>query len=96
MSRDLLERRLVEVAERLKHLRAELAVADEQLGALSDMAEEARLRALVSETPLADQELREATKHLDAMHRHRSDVEHEIGDLERDQDSLLDRLVAGS
>ena len=93
MSRDLLERRLVEVAERLKHLRA---VADEQLGALSDMAEEARLRALVSETPLADQELREATKHLDAMHRHRSDVEHEIGDLERDQDSLLDRLVAGS
>ena len=54
MSRWLVEKRLSQSAERLKRLRAELAVVDEQLLSLADDADEARLRALVSETPLAD------------------------------------------
>jgi hypothetical protein len=94
MSRPLLERRLIEVAERLKQLRQDLAVADEQLGALAEMADDARLRALVSETPLAAQELREAQKHADAMSRHRAEVIEEIASLERDQDDLLDRMFS--
>ena len=94
MSRSLLERRLTEVATRLKQLRSELLVSDEQLHALADAAEDARLRALVSETPLADQEHHEAQKHADAMHRHRAEVASTIDQLERRQDELLDRLTA--
>lgn len=94
MSRSLVERRLVEVGERLKALRGELAVIDEQLAFFADAADEARLRALVSETPLADREHREAQKHADAMARSRADLVDAIAGLERSQDELLDRLVS--
>ena len=54
----------------------------------------ARLRALVSETPLSSQEHRQAHRHADAMRRHRAEVASSIEELERDQDALLDRLLA--
>jgi hypothetical protein len=94
MSKRLLERRLADVAERLKQLRAELTVTAEQLSSLEDDAAEARLRALVSETPLAEREHHEAQRHADAMLRHRAEVQSSIEQLERRQDELLDRLVA--
>src|SRR5438105_3598170 len=93
MSRWLLERRISEVSERLKRLRAELSVVDEQLAFFADAADEARLRALVSETPLADREHHDAQKHADAMAQSRADVVLAIQALERSQDELLDRLV---
>ena len=96
MSRWLTERRLSDVSARLKRLRGELQVIDEQLAFLADAADEARLRALVSETPLADREHRDAQKHADAMARQRAGVLASIGELERAQDELLDRLVAES
>ena len=94
MSRSLLERRLGEVGERLKQVRGELKVAEEQLAHFADEADEARLRALVSETPLAEQEHREARKHSEAMRRHREELVAEITQLEQSQDALLDRLLA--
>ena len=94
MSKRLLERRLADVAEKLKQLRAELTVTAEQLSSLEDDAAEARLRALVSETPLAEREHHEAQRHADAMLRHRAEVQSSIEQLERRQDELLDRLVA--
>ena len=94
MSRSLVERRLTEVGTRLKELREELAVSDEQLGFLAEAADDARLRALVSETPLADREHQDAQRHADAMHRHRADVLEQISRLEQTQDDLLDRLMA--
>ena len=93
MSKSLLERRLAEVGDRLKALREELAVVDEQLAALVETADDARLRALVSETPLAGREHTEARRHADAMARHRADVAGDVERLERSQDELLDRLV---
>jgi hypothetical protein len=96
MSRSLVERRLSDVADRLRALREELAVTDEQLRTLAEQADDARLRALVSETPLAGHEHREAARHAEAMRRHRSEVVAGIEALERDQDDLLDRLVAES
>ncbi len=95
MSRSLLERRLTEAAEGVKRLREELVVADEQLAHFDDEAADARIRALVSETPRAEQEHREARKHADAMLRHRAEVVAEITRLEREQDVLLDRMTAG-
>lgn len=94
MSRWLVERKLSESAERLKTLRAELAVVDEQLASLADTADDARLRAMVSETPMADREHRDAQKHADAMARHRAQLVGQMQELERSQDELLDRLVA--
>ena len=94
MSRWLVERKLSESAERLKALRVELRVADEQLAFLTDAADDARLRAMVSETPMADREHREAQKHANAMARHRTGLVAQVQDLERAQDELLDRLVA--
>jgi hypothetical protein len=96
MSRSVVERRLSEVAERLKSVRRELAVADEQLAHFDGEADDARLRALVSETPLGEKEFRDAQKHADAMRSHRAGLAAELADLERVQDELLDRLLAES
>jgi hypothetical protein len=94
MSRTRLERRLTEIADRLRDLRTELHVADEQLAHLADEADDARIRSLVSETPLAGREHREAQRHADAMFRHRAEVAAEIASLEADLDDALDRLSA--
>ena len=96
MSRSLLERRLTEASKRLKRARAELAVIDEQLAALTDTADDARLRALVSETPIANREYQDAQRHADAMERSRRTVVVSITELETAQDELLDRLVIES
>jgi hypothetical protein len=96
MSRSLVERRLTEVHERVRALREELSVAEEQLRALADAADDARLRALVSETPIAEREHEEAQRHADAMARHRATVVAELAELERTEDQLLDRLMAES
>jgi hypothetical protein len=93
--RSLVERRLAEVSGRLRALREELRVIDEQLMHLGDDADDARLRALVSETPLADREHRDARRHADAMARRRAEVVESIAALEVRSDELLDRLLAG-
>ena len=95
-ARWLLERRLSDSSQRLRRLRSELAVADEQLLVLGDAADEARLRALVSETPLAEREYRQARRHADAMNRHRARLAEAIAQLQRTQDELLDELAAGT
>ena len=94
MSQSILQRRLVDVSERLKRLRTELAVTEEQLAFLEDEAEDARLRALVAETPLGDVEARDARRHADALARHRDALARSIVELEREQDALLDRMAA--
>ncbi|HEX9683574.1 MAG TPA: hypothetical protein VGA13_10865 [Acidimicrobiales bacterium] len=94
MSRRAVERRLRQVGAQLKNLREELAVADEQLAHLTEEADDARLRALVSETPGADKEHRDADRHAEAMRRHRDEVGAEIVRLESTQDDLLDELTA--
>ncbi len=90
----MLERKLSSATRRLKELREELAVVDEQLASLAAEADDTRLRALVSETPLAGKEHQEAQRHVDAMARHRRDVAVRIETLERTQDELLDRFMA--
>ena len=71
MHRALLERRIRDVHARLVRAREELAVLDEQLAVVLESADEARVRALVSETPLATREHDEAARHADAMVRAR-------------------------
>ena len=88
----LFERRLRGVGKRLAELREELRVADEQVTHFADVSDDTRIRSLVSETPLADQEHREAQRTTNAMERHRQDLRDQIARLEIEQDELLDRL----
>jgi hypothetical protein len=96
VGRTLIERRLRDVSDRLKAASRDVAVAEEQLAHLVEEADEARLRALVSETPLAQQEHREAERHAEAMRRHHAELVAEVRQLELAQDDLLDRLVAAT
>lgn len=84
---------LKKTSARLRALRAELAVIDEQRLQLVDEAEDLDTRALVSESPLARSEAREAGGHAAAINRARAHVVAEIARLEAKQDSLLDRLA---
>jgi hypothetical protein len=96
VSKSLVERRLIEVSKRLKRARQDLAVLEEQLSVLKDAAEDARLRALVSETPLANKEYQQAQRHADAMERSRTSLVVTLAELRQAQDELLDRLVIES
>jgi hypothetical protein len=88
----LVERRLSQVGSRLKSLRAELSVIDEQMVHLVDDADDQAIRALVAETPAASYEARDARRHVDALAKHRAKVLEDIASLERRQDELLDRM----
>ena len=94
MSRSLIERRLFDLAQRIRSVRDELSVVDEQLAALNEAAEEARVRSLVSETPLAHRDYTEAQRHVDAMARSRRSLQSSIDEMRTSQDQLLDRLMA--
>ena len=95
MHRVLLERRIRDVHTRLVRAREELAVLNEQLTVVQESADEARVRALVSQTPLASQEHDEATRHADAMVRARDALLRSVADLERRQDELLAAVATG-
>ena len=93
MPQRLLKKKLADTSLRLRQLREELKVAEEQLTHFVDEADEARLRSLVSETPLADQVHREANKHAESMRKHKNMLQNEIERVEALQDELLDQMV---
>jgi chromosome segregation ATPase len=92
MVRYIVERRLAEVSKRLRRAREELAVVDEQRRALSETADEARIRSLVSETPLAAKEYSEAQRQADAMEGARQKLAGQVSRLEAEMDELLEKL----
>jgi len=94
MRRATITRRLSTVSRRLQKLRQELAVLDEELFVVASDADDARLRALVSETPLAERQAADASRHLSAIEARRTEIVVELHDLELAQDDLLDRLRA--
>ena len=88
----LVERRLAQTSVRLREAREKIRVADEQLDAMADDASHHELRALVSETPDASYEYRQAKAHADAMRKHRDDLIALVKELEQRQDDLLDKM----
>lgn len=94
MSRASIERRLTDITAELRVARDELKVLDEQLQHFTDEADEARLRSLVSETPLAESEHREAAKAVTALRRDREARLKRMAKLESKQDALLDQLTS--
>lgn len=93
MEQRAIERRLADVHERLVRARQELAIVEEQLASFEETADDARIRSLVSETPLANHEWREASRHAEAMQRGRDAARARVGELERAEAELLSKLV---
>ena len=88
----LVERRLRRTSASLRNKTNELGIALEQFDVIEDDLNESEVRALVSETPLAEHEHREVQRHREAMNRHIGALREEIAELEREQDRLLDQL----
>ena len=86
---------LKKTSNRLRELRAELAVLDEQRGYLVDDADDLDVRAVVSESGRDRYHAREADGHVAAMAKARAHAVAEIARLEAKQDQLLDRLTTG-
>jgi hypothetical protein len=87
-------RSLADLGDRLARARQDLRIAEEQLLFQTDVVEDARTRMLVSETPLAERDFRTARDDLERLDRQRARLSAEIADLQREQDRLLDRMIA--
>ena len=94
MKRSMIERKLAEVSDEMKRVREDLRVSAEQLDHFKAEADEARIRALVSETPMVEQDFQEAHRHAETMRRHHDDLENRMAELETRQDALLDQMMA--
>jgi hypothetical protein len=96
MSRAAIEGKLREVTDRIRRAREELSVIDEQLVVFRETADEARLQAIVDESPLSRSEHGDAQRHAEAHERSRRRLAEDLAELERSRDDLLDRLVLES
>ncbi len=92
MGSRLVERRIIDTHERMKRIKQELLVLDEQLVAVREEAEDLRVRSLVSQVPQADFEYKEARKHLEAMSRTRDALVVKLDQLRIRRDKLLIKL----
>ena len=90
MARTRTERQLAEVGKRLGSLRSDLSIAEQAVIQVEYEADDARLRALVSETPSAQREHEEVRRQADIMRRNRDELLAEVSKLEARQDELLD------
>jgi len=93
MSPDAIKRRLAALTSEVKAARSEIVMLDEQIAHFADAAEDLRLRAMVSETPQADKEHREASKTVNNLSRDRQTWADRLIGLETKQDQLLDDLM---
>ncbi len=71
-------------------VRTDLAVAEQALSQVEDEAEDARIRALVSETPVASREHESIRRQYEVQRRNRDRLVAALADLEKEQDKLLD------
>lgn len=92
MRQAALERRIRELQVRVRTAREELAILVEQIESLAEDAEEARVRWLVAETPLAERESADAHRHLGLARRAADSLRTEIDQCVVDRDRFLHDL----
>ena len=78
--------------QRIVSTREQLAILDEQLVQVQAEADDARTRALVSETPIASRDYDHAARQVAAMQRTRASLVAEITRLTATRDDLIDSL----
>ena len=90
----------MDIAQRLRALSAEIAtlqteigILEEQIAFQTEIADDARIRALVSETPIADSDAQMASGDLARIMRSRADALKRLEQLRADQDGLLERML---
>lgn len=87
------EARLRAISGEIGELETELRILDEQIVFQTEVAEDARIRALVSETPIADREASEARGDLARMERSRNETQERLTQLRAEQDRLLEEML---
>lgn len=88
----LVERRLRGLTDSVRRLRQELSVLDEQIEQVSEEADDARIRAMVAETPIAAHDNFHAQRSADTLIKARASVAAKIEAMRIEQDHLLDQL----
>ena len=87
---------MAQIADRLVKAREDLRIVEEQILFQMDVVEDAKVRMLVAETPIADREYRIAQDDHQRMLKERDRVSAEIAELQREQDRLLDRMLTAN
>jgi len=87
-----LERRLIRVHAELDEARSEVTVAEEQLVAFTDDADEAKVRSLVSENRFDAQTADHATRHREVMQRALDHARQRVEELAATELELLSKL----
>jgi hypothetical protein len=88
-----IQQRLRALSEEVGSIKTELRILEEQIEFQTTIADDARLRAVVSETPLADREAQEASGDLARLIRSQDDARSRLDGLRAEQDSLLERML---
>jgi len=83
------KRRLVDVQRQLAQARESLAVLEEQVEVWNDALDDARIRALVSETPLQSKEYDELSRHVMVANAEMVRRSGEVRELLAARDELL-------
>ncbi|HEV3187297.1 MAG TPA: hypothetical protein VGZ04_04535 [Acidimicrobiales bacterium] len=89
MGSRLVKRRLVDVQRQLAQARESLAVLEEQVEVWNDALDDARIRALVSETPLQSKEYDELSRHVMVANAEMVRRSGEVRELLAARDELL-------
>jgi vacuolar-type H+-ATPase subunit B/Vma2 len=89
MGSRLLKRRLEDVQRQLAQARESLAVLEEQVAVWNDALDDARIRALVSETPLQSKEYDELSRHVMVANTEMQRRANEVRELKIQRDELL-------
>ena len=83
------KRHLEDVQRRLMAARESLAVLEEQVAVWNEALDDARIRSLVSETPLVTAEYNELSKHVVAANAEMIRRSNEVQSLTAERDRLL-------
>src|ERR1019366_1335245 len=85
----LVQRHLEDVQRQLAQARESLAVLEEQVVVWNDALDDARIRALVSETPLQSKEYEELSRHVMVANAEMKRRSLDVGELLTARDELL-------
>jgi vacuolar-type H+-ATPase subunit B/Vma2 len=89
MGSRLIKRRLEDVQRQLAQARESLGVLEEQVAVWNDALDDARIRALVSETPLQSREYDELSRHVMVANAEMKRRAQEVREFMTARDELL-------
>lgn len=81
-----------DLAREADRLRTEIDILVEQVAFQREVADDARLRALVSETPITDRDAQEAASDLRRLEASLADARAGLSQVTAELDALLERL----